>query len=128
MLSSKCPFLWYKCPKCKKCRWSKSNCWFGPLYCTTDRELDRVINDGKSGIYEYVLTREEKYLSIRAFTDNMKREAYERQAGVCAVCGDHFEFSEMEADHVTPWVEGGQTSAENCQMLCREDNRRKGRR
>jgi len=81
----------------------------------------------KSGIYEYVLTREEKYLSIRAFTDNMKREAYERQHGICVACGKHFELSEMEADHVTPWVEGGQTNDTNCQMLCREDNRRKGK-
>ncbi len=81
----------------------------------------------KPGIYEYVLTREEKYLSIRTFTDNMKREAYERQAGVCVACGKHFELREMEADHITPWVEGGHTTAENCQMLCREDNRRKGK-
>lgn len=81
----------------------------------------------KSGIYEYLLTGEEKYLSIRAFTDNMKREAYERQNGVCAVCNKHFEISEMEADHITPWVEGGKTSADNCQMLCRDDNRRKGK-
>lgn len=81
----------------------------------------------KSGIYEYVLTRDEKYLSIRTFTDNMKREAYERQKGLCAKCGKHFELSEMEADHITPWVEGGRTTADNCQMLCRDDNRRKGK-
>jgi hypothetical protein len=97
-----------------------------------EAEIVRLMMDEdvtkKSGIYEYVLTREEKYLSIRAFTDNMKREAYERQAGVCVACGKHFELSEMEADHITPWVEGGHTTAENCQMLCREDNRRKGRR
>ncbi len=36
----------------------------------------------------------------------------------------HFE-SEMEADHITPWHEGGKTIPENCQMLCKEDNRRK---
>ncbi len=81
----------------------------------------------KSGIYEYVLTRDPKYLSIRAFTDNMKREAYERQVGICVACGQHFELSEMEADHITPWVEGGHTNATNCQMLCRDDNRRKGK-
>lgn len=81
----------------------------------------------KSGIYEYVLTREEKYLSIRAFTDNMKREAYERQAGICVACGKHFELHEMEADHITPWVEGGATTAANCQLLCRDDNRHKGK-
>ncbi|HEX6123771.1 MAG TPA: HNH endonuclease signature motif containing protein, partial [Pyrinomonadaceae bacterium] len=60
--------------------------------------------------------------------DNQKREAYERQKGVCVKCGDYFELSEMEADHATPWREGGKTSAENCQMLCREDNRRKSGR
>ena len=31
----------------------------------------------------------------------------------------------MEADHITPWVEGGKTVAENCQLLCVEHNRRK---
>ena len=77
----------------------------------------------KKGIYEYVLTRKEKFLNIRAFTDNQKREAYERQQGICVKCGEHFELSGMEADHITPWHEGGKTSAENCQMLCKHDNR-----
>ncbi len=79
----------------------------------------------KRGIYEYVLTGNERKLSIRAFTDRMKREAYERQAGICAHCGMHFALEEMEADHITPWSEGGQTIASNCQMLCRDCNRRK---
>ena len=35
------------------------------------------------------------------------------------------DIKEMEADHITPWHAGGQTSTENCQMLCRECNRRK---
>lgn len=30
---------------------------------------------------------------------------------------------EMEADHITPWHEGGRTNADNCQMLCKYDNR-----
>lgn len=79
----------------------------------------------KKGIYHYVLTRKEKYLNIRAFSDKQKREAYERQKGICAVCEEHFELNEMEADHITPWHLGGQTSTDNCQMLCKEDNRRK---
>lgn len=79
----------------------------------------------KSGIYAYVLTRKEKYLNIRGFTDKQKREAYERQAGICPVCKQQFEIQGMEADHITPWHEGGKTNAENCQMLCKEDNRRK---
>ncbi len=32
----------------------------------------------------------------------------------------------MEADHITPWSQGGKTNAANCQMLCRKDNRLKG--
>ena len=77
----------------------------------------------KSGIYLYVITRNEKYLSIRSFTDKMKREAYERQKGICPKCKEHFEIEEMEADHTTPWHEGGKTTAENCKMLCKHDNR-----
>ena len=79
----------------------------------------------KKGIYHYVLTGKEKYLNIRAFSLNQKRESYEKQNGVCIVCNEEFEIGEMEADHITPWHEGGKTTAENCQMLCKEDNRRK---
>lgn len=79
----------------------------------------------KSGIYEYVLTRNEKYLNIRAFTDKQKREVYEKQKGICVKCGEHFEIEGMEADHIKPWHEGGKTTSENCQMLCMQDNRTK---
>ena len=79
----------------------------------------------KAGIYPYLLTGEEKHLSIRAFSDAMKQQAYERQAGICVVCKDKFDISEMEADHIDPWSEGGKTNEGNCQMLCRPCNRRK---
>ena len=80
----------------------------------------------KKGVYAYVLTRDEKHLAIRVFTPAMRRAAYERQGGICPEDGKHFEFEEMEADHITPWSKGGRTSADNCQMLCLEHNRRKG--
>jgi hypothetical protein len=79
----------------------------------------------KSGIYPYILTKDEHYLSIRQFTDSMKQKVYEKQEGICANCKKHFELSETEADHITPWHEGGKTVEENCQILCRECNRRK---
>ena len=56
----------------------------------------------KLGIYRYVLTGEEKHLSIRQFSENQRREAYERQEGICVKCLKHFELNEMEADHITP--------------------------
>ena len=84
---------------------------------------DDVTN--KKGIYSYVLDGREKNLNIRAFTPNQKREAYERQKGICPECKKHFEIEQMEGDHITPWHSGGKTDAKNCQMLCKEDNRRK---
>jgi hypothetical protein len=102
------------------------------LYDTADLENEirvLMIDDDvtrKKGIYPFVLARDEKYLSIRQFTEAQRREAYERQAGICPKCGRHYEIGEMEADHTTPWSKGGKTNAANCQMLCLEDNRRKG--
>jgi len=94
-----------------------------------EEEISKLMEDedvgSKKGIYTYVFTRQEKHLNIRAFSPNQKREAYERQKGICPVCKEHFDIVEMEADHITPWHDGGKTVAENCQMLCKEDNRRK---
>ncbi len=81
--------------------------------------------ESKKGIYYYVLDGDERNLGIRAFDANTKREVYEKQNGICKICGKHFEIEQMEADHITPWHEGGRTVAENCQMLCRDCNRRK---
>lgn len=115
---------------------------WGPLYNRfNDKALDpvaleadtkRLILDddvtSKAGIYPYLLTGEEKYLNIRAFSDAMKQSAFERQKGICNVCKKAFEMSDMEADHITPWADSGKTNAENCQLLCRECNRRKSSR
>ena len=88
----------------------------------TQLMLDEDVSN-KKGIYYFVLNRKERHLSIRAFSEKQKREAYERQKGICVKCGKKFELNEMEADHITPWHEGGKTSADNCQMLCKHDNR-----
>lgn len=77
------------------------------------------------GIYEYILTGEERHLNLRQFDDKIKRKVFERQKGKCVRCKKTFEFNEMEADHITPWHEGGKTTVENCQLLCKDDNRRK---
>lgn len=103
----------------------------GQLFDTAklEREIQGLMMDedvtSKKGIYPYVLTGNERHLNIRAFTDNNKRAAYEMQKGHCKKCGKHTELKDMEADHITPWSRGGKTNAENCQMLCRDCNRRK---
>ena len=95
-----------------------------------ESEVFKLMQDSdvqsKKGIYSYVFDHDEHHLGIRTFDDNTKREIFEKQNGVCKICGKHFEIEQMEADHITPWREGGRTVAENCQMLCKECNRRKG--
>ena len=98
----------------------------------TEAVVSRLMQDEdvtkKSGIYLYILSKDEKYLNIRAFTPSMKREAYERQKGICPICGKKFEIKEMEGDHIIPWSKGGKTNTNNCQMLCIDCNRKKSNR
>ena len=94
-----------------------------------EAELTQLMRDDevqhKSGIYEYVLSGDERHLFLRAFDLGTKQRVYEKQAGRCAICKEHFEFHEMVADRITPWSEGGKAIAENCQMVSRKCYREK---
>ncbi|MDL0081840.1 DUF262 domain-containing protein [Helicobacter sp. XJK30-2] len=91
----------------------------------------------KKGVYPYLLSGDEKHLSLRAFSDSVKRAVYEKQGGVCANSDGHIkgvkcphekqklDIEQMEADHIIPWSKGGKTEKENCQMLCVKCNRAK---
>ena len=100
----------------------------------------------KKGVFEYVLGGETdpKLLNVRVFEKTTAKKAYARQTeeakakGVsnCPFCAvGHsanatrlYDFKEMEADHVTAWSKGGDTSEANCQMLCKTHNAAKGNR
>ncbi|EHQ1323936.1 DUF262 domain-containing protein [Campylobacter upsaliensis] len=94
----------------------------------------------KKGVYAYVLSGDEKHLSLRAFSESVKRAVYEKQGGVCANSDGHIkgvqcpnekqklDIKQMEADHIIPWSKGGKTEKENCQMLCVKCNRAKSDR
>ena len=86
-----------------------------------DSEIQR-----QSGIIPYVLTGDEQHLDLRAFPEDIKLAVWEKQGHICPLCGREFDFEFMEGDHIKPWREGGRTVIENCQMLCRECNRKKG--
>lgn len=89
---------------------------------------DDVTKD--TGIIGYLLSdrtkHDEKLLSIRAFSEGQKIKAYEKQKGICPICGKHFEYEEMQGDHIVPWSKGGRTIDENLQMLCSTCNATKG--
>lgn len=97
-----------------------------------EMEVQRLMGDEdvtkKNGIYEYLLTGDERKLSIRKFDRRDALAAYERQGHKCAICGQEFEFGEMQADHIKPWSKGGRTVPGNCQMTCADCNLRKGAR
>lgn len=124
---------------------------WGPLYDqygqqqfdtdALETEIAALIQDkevgNNRGIYQYVLTRDPKHLSLRQFDDDQRLEMYERQGGRCAngtkcktVGNDDgqqvFDISQMDADHIVPWSKGGKTEADNGQMLCIGCNRSKG--
>lgn len=97
-----------------------------------ERQIIELIDDdeinNKKGIYEYLLTGNERTLSLRTFDEKIKVKTYEKQSGICPICKKHYDIDRMEADHIIPWSKGGKTVFENCQMLCMPDNRTKSGR
>ena len=104
--------------------------WEGTRYQGNGKQIIDMIGDDEiqkqQGIIPYVLTGDKHYLDLRAFPDKIKLAVWEKQNHKCAICGKEFDYQFMEGDHITPWRDGGRTTIENCQMLCRECNRRKG--
>ena len=100
----------------------------------------------RKGIFQYILggSVDTKLLEIRVFDDAIKNAVYASQTKLakenkksnCSYCSigqdankkKLWSLSEMDADHVTAWSNGGLTSVENCEMLCRTHNRAKGNR
>ncbi len=98
------------------------------------------------GIFEFLLggSVDAKLLNVRVFDTKMARAAYAKQTQAaddkgksnCPLCaiGDNanksriYKFDEMDADHVSAWSKGGDSSAKNCEMLCSTHNRAKGNR
>lgn len=96
-----------------------------------ENEIARLIADeevqNKRGIYEYLFDGNEKHLSLRTFDERDKQRKYAEQGGICPKCGPdkHYEYDEMQADHIEPWSKGGKTEYSNLQMLCRRHNAEK---
>lgn len=125
------------------------------LYCLTRYDSDEMYADlqrlkedpavtKQSGIFEYLLSgkTDPRLLNIRLFDEPTRRSAYNTQtaaareanASNCPLCAqsndEHrrvkiYEYKDMEADHIEAWRNGGTTTADNCQMLCKTCNRTK---
>ena len=100
----------------------------------------------RKGIFEYILggSIDTKLLEVRVFDEATKKSVYAKQTkeaeakkksncSHCAIGHDAnkakiWQFSEMDADHVSAWSKGGKTMLNNCEMLCKTHNRAKGNR
>ncbi len=113
-------------------------------------EVHKLLGDynikDRRGVFEYILggSKDTKLLNVRVFDDPTKKIVYAEQTEaaqakgesncpLCAIGHDAnrdkiWGLSEMDADHVAAWSKGGETSIENCQMLCKTHNRAKGNR
>ncbi|MFA5073742.1 MAG: DUF262 domain-containing protein [Nitrospirota bacterium] len=100
----------------------------------------------RKGIFEYILggSTDTKLLDVRVFDEATKKSLHlsqtkkaeakgESNCPLCAIGHDAnksklWKLTEMDADHVTAWSNGGGTNVKNCQMLCKSHNRAKGNR
>ena len=80
------------------------------------KELDVSV----AKICEYCITRDDKLLKHRQFSEPQRSTLYKRQNGICPDCGEHFIKAEMQAHHIVPWYNGGLTDLSNGVMLCKE--------
>lgn len=123
--------IWYN--ECKK--GLHTDTWIAKSGAAIEQELQRLINDPEvsfgKGAYEYIIDGQERHLNLRQFDDEVKQRVYEKQRHKCPYCTKHidgysgkdeYELSEMEADHIIPWSQGGKTIEDNCQLLCRYHN------
>ncbi|MBQ4129999.1 MAG: DUF262 domain-containing protein [Alphaproteobacteria bacterium] len=86
-------------------------------------EIYAIDPDGlkKSGFYEYVLSGNRSQIWHRAFSQKQQQQAYQNQNKKCGGrCGRALPFETLEAHHKIAFADGGETTIENCLMLCHD--------
>ena len=117
---------------------------------TVSEEVKKLYSDSyvknRKGIFEYILGGmvDTKLLDVRVFDEPTKKSVYAKQktaaevkgvsnCPLCAISNNAnktkiWTLADMDADHVAAWSKGGETTIENCEMLCKTHNRAKGNR
>jgi CRISPR/Cas system Type II protein with McrA/HNH and RuvC-like nuclease domain len=70
----------------------------------------------------------------RLFTTQQRFQMWKKQNGICPATGKVISQDEINdhtlwnADHINPWVLGGETTIENGQLVCASYNKSKGKK
>ena len=70
----------------------------------------------------------------RLFTPQQRYQMWKKQNGICSATGRQISEDEINnhelwnADHIVPWVLGGETTVENGQLVCASWNKSKGKK
>lgn len=128
----KATFTAYR-PAMKRVDWG--SLWAAHRHDTLDpvaleEQAERLFADEdvtrEAGIYAYLLDGDERHLSIRAFSKQTRERVWKKQDRKCAVTGQPLDLADAHADHIKPWSKGGRTTEDNCQVVHRDINLRKG--
>ncbi|MFX0188379.1 MAG: HNH endonuclease [Candidatus Hodarchaeota archaeon] len=66
--------------------------------------------------------KEKQKKHSRYISNKVRTEVWNRDRGQCVKCGSQ---TNLEFDHIIPFIKGGSSSVNNIQLLCQECNRKK---
>lgn len=120
---------------CKPC-WEIKYCPYGPLVeefplkQNPDEKSCRIFGHDCPVFYGAEPLTETKELR------NINREipritqfkVLKRENQICSSCGKSVKDEDVEFDHIIPWSKGGSSDEHNIRLLCRDCNRKKGKK
>lgn len=97
--------------------------------------LQRAKKLEKESLYEFLLELTECSEILKKTSSNKRKlwlthvieDIYNKQNGLCAMCGEGITLKSSEVDHVIPFCYGGGNERNNLQLTCRKCNRGKGK-
>lgn len=123
---------------CKPC-WEIKYCPYGPLVEEFPLRGETTEDDGKScrifghdcpvfyAAEPFTETKELRNVS-RNIPKVTQFRVLKRENQICSVCGRSVKDGDYEFDHIIPWTKGGSSDEHNVRLLCRDCNRKKGKK
>lgn len=120
---------------CKPC-WEIKYCPYGPL--VENFPLKHDCDEKSCRIFGHdcpvfsvaePLTETKELRNIsREIPRKTQFRVLKRENQICSSCGKSIKDGDYEFDHIIPWIKGGSSDENNVRLLCRDCNRKKGKR